>query len=197
MSDAHAISALGEAIAAVAESPGMMRDLADAAGRHRHCEREWVALLVQAPALQSADVRTEVRLTGNGRADLAIGATLVEFKSTKAANARPGYFWAATSPYSDSAESWFSKDIARSYAVDGLFVLLITTAGPVDRDNYVGLTAEQVRELAVQWYIDGLLELAARDRSPANVDRIYAGRDSGEGGSEVVHDALIVSWPSL
>lgn len=193
MVDTTALQALKEAIREVSARPGDMRRLHDTLATHKHCEREWVQLLADAPALSDVSLRAEVHLPSGGRADLSIRGTLVEFKSTRAGFAKPDNFW-ATATAKDSAERWFAKDISRSHDVDGIFVLLVSSPGPTTAGDYAGLTPGQAQLQAISRYLEGLPGLAERDRSPAQVDQVNAGRSNID-GVETFHDALVISWP--
>lgn len=192
--DNVAHQALKIAIAQVADMPVCMETLAAIASTRRHCEMEWVRQLATAPALRDFDPQREVRLPDGGRADLSIRGTLIEFKSTKAGYATPDNFWTASSKTKDSSQIWFEKDIARSHAVDGMFVLLVSTTGPTDASDYSGLSATQVQRQGVARYLAGLKDLAEFHRSAAFVEEVNAGRFTRD-GLEILHDAVIVSWP--
>jgi hypothetical protein len=130
-----ALSLLEAAFAEVAASPESMRKLGRTACMRATLEREWVYEIDNTVALSRARVTREVPLKG-GRADLSIDGTMVDFKSTKPWYAVQKYFQTTTPPKRDSVEGRFGGDMKRMEENDGIFVLLVSTAGVVTNSEY-------------------------------------------------------------
>lgn len=195
MSTASALDVLTRAFAELAGSPEAMRRLARAASVRGVLEREWVYELDSTDTLTKADVAREVPITG-GRADLRINGTYVEFKSTKPWYAVESALVDRDPVRRDSAEGRFGSDIRRMAANNGLFVLIVSTAGPVTNDKYKALPSrEDMRVEGIRRYTTWLQNYGTRQKDGAQVTAVFAGDETYD-GEPVRHDALVLGWRS-
>jgi hypothetical protein len=190
-----ALALLSEAIAEVAQSPQSQRKLARAACVRPNCESEWVYELDGTKVMESAPmpVAREVTFARGQRADMRIGETLVEFKSTKPWYAVRRSFASTTPPRRISAEYWLGRDITRMAAADGLFVLIVSAGGPVTNKEFLAIPEDQRRAEGVDRYRRWLSDWSGGVRPGVTVTEIDAGTGVFAGHS-VQHDALVVSW---
>jgi hypothetical protein len=219
MDERSDIQLLVAAIDNVARSDQSRAKLARAAVTRPNCEGEWVYEIDGSPALldlEPRDVAREVSFGQRRRADLRIRRTLVEFKSTKPWYAEtkdlvitePG-----VPPRKGSAQAWLGPDIIRMAKVSqsaaqggiklkggvtataGVFVLLVSADGEVGRGEFKGLSCGDGRLLGIDRYRKWLEVYTASYAPGAAVTLVPAGRGRYR-DAEVVHDALIVHWPS-
>lgn len=196
MATESAVHLLEAAFAEIAGSPPAMKRLARAASTRDILEREWVYEIDSTDALASAQVAREVPMMG-GRADLSVDGTLVEFKSTKPWYAVERFFQDSSPVRRDSAERRFSGDMTRMEANDGVFVLIVSSAGRVLNDEFGTMPSrEHMREEGMRRYTQWLHHRAGQLRAGAVVSEVFAGEGT-YAEQPARHDALIIWWPAM